>query len=117
MYDLPTDGGFPVDQGILMLSHVGREILVFFFQLRGDDQSPRLGQGSAVLASDVEKHHPGSREGVDMHLGLPRDGYQTLSYGGAEHFDVDLGQRSEHVDDVTGGVHYPPEDVGNLGGG
>ena len=92
MYDPPTDGGFLVDQGIVMLSHVGREVLGHFFQLRRDDQSPRLGQSSAVLASDVEKHHPGSREGVKMHLGLPRDGYRTLGHGGAEHFDVDLGQ-------------------------
>ena len=117
MYDPPTDGGFLADQGIVMLSHVGREVVGHFFQLRGDDQSPRLGQGSAILASDVEKHHPGSREGVKMHLGLPRDGYRTLGHGGAERFDVNLGQRSDHADDVTGGVHYPPDYVGHLGGG
>ena len=78
----PTDGGFLVDQDIVMLSHVGREVLGHFFHICGDDQSPRLGQGSAVLAYDVEKHHPGSREGVKMHLGLPRDGDRTLGHGG-----------------------------------
>ena len=100
-----------------MLSHVGRQVLGHFFQLRGDNQSPRFGQGSAVLASDVEKRRPGSREGVEMYLGLPQDGYQTIGHAGAERFDVDLGQRSEHVDNVSGGVHYPSEHVGHLGGG
>ena len=94
-----------------MLSHVGRQVLGHFFQLRGDDQSPRLVQGSAVLASDVDKHHPRSREGVEMYLGLPRDGYRTIGHGGSERFDVDLAQRSEHVDGVPGGVYYPPEHV------
>ena len=117
MYDPPTDGGFLVDQGIVMLSHVGQEVLGHFFQLRGDDQSPRLRKGSVALASDVEKNHPGNREGVKMHLGLPRDGYRTLGHGGGGRFDVDLGQRSGHADDVTGGVHYPPEHVGHLGDG
>ena len=107
MYDPPTYGGFPVNQGIVVLSHVGRQVLGHSFQLRGDDQSPCLGQGSAVLASDVEKRHSGNREVVEMYLGLPRDGYRTIGHGGAERFNVDLGQRSEHVDDVTGGVHYP----------
>ena len=117
MYDPPTDGGFLVNQGIVVLSHVGRQVLGHFFQLRGDDQSPRLGQGSTVLASDIEKRHPGSREGVEMYLGLPRNGYRTIGHGGAERFDIDLRQRSEHLDDVTGGVYYPSEHVGYLGGG
>ena len=78
---------------------------------------PRLGQGSAALASDVEKHHLGSREGVEIYLGLPRDGYRIIGHGGSEPFDVDLGQRREYVDDATGRVHYPPEHVDHLGGG
>ena len=43
---------------------------------------PPQSMNGSVLASDVEKHHPGSRESVKMHLGLPRDGYRTLGHGG-----------------------------------
>ena len=100
-----------------MFPHVGRQVRGHLLQLRGDNQSPRLEQGSSVLASGVERSHPGSREGVGMNLGLPQDGYRTIGLGGAERFDVDFGQRSEHVDDATGAVDYPSEHVGNLSDG
>ena len=74
-----------------MFPHVGRQVRGHLLQLRGDNQSPRLEQGSSVLASGVERSHPGSREGVGMNLGLPQDGYRTIGLGGAERFDVDLG--------------------------
>ena len=93
-----------------MLSHVGRQTRGHLLQLRVDNQSPCLGQGSAVLTSGVETIHPDSGEGAEINLGLPPDGYRTIG-------DIDLGQRSEHNDDATSGVDYPSEHVDNLGGG
>ena len=116
MYDPPTNGGFLVKQGFIVLPHVGRQVFDHFSQLRGDNHSPRLGQGSAVVASDVEKSNLGCREDVEISLRLPRDVYQTIGHGGTKRFDVDLGQRGEYVD-VTGGVDYPSEHVGPFGGG
>ena len=98
-----------------MLHHVGRQVFDPFSQLRGDNRSPRLRQGSAIVASGVEKSHPGTREGVTISLGLPRDGYRTIGHGGTKRFEVDLEQRGEHVDDVTGGVDYPSEHLGRGG--
>ena len=77
----------------------------------------RLAWDKAPSSSGVEMSYPCNCEGVEMNLGLPRDGYRTISHGRTKRFDVDLGRCSEHVDDTTGGVNYPSEHVRNLGGG